>query len=324
MILEVEYKNHGGNINQLIINISNLKIAKHMAIAGQGYLPRITKLRRCIGMFLTYWDYLDNMNNNSFYTPQGYRYDPTEKAQFSNLVGKAIADYLAKQISNARITYNYEGAMEINGFPIRGGRPDLLCDTGALMFAIESKGFSCETVSGNKMNKYKQQSQSGPIEVSFSIASVTYNMYSDIKVKYHDPINKNYKYDKSLSEKLMKKYYSGIMEYIDKDLFDVTEIEINKHEYYKIKMKDKRRGYDNLIGINIHRISILIDKNIKRFINDEIEYNKMFNLESVDEKDIYIDRDGIGIMLGKENIKNLEVKNTNFIGNNINNVVYQK
>jgi hypothetical protein len=73
--------------------------------------------------------------------------DPTEKGQFSNLVGKAIADFLSKRIDHSLFTVNYEAAMRlkdislsISGKQIR--RPDLPAFVPNATFAIEAKGFS--------------------------------------------------------------------------------------------------------------------------------------------------------------------------------------
>lgn len=297
MWLEIENKDKIGNINTKKENISNLILTKHMAIAGQGYLPTPAKFLRCIGRFLSYSNYFGTSTSCCFRTPTGYEYDPTEKNQFSNLAGKAIADYLAKQISGAKITYNYEAAMKINKYSIKGSRPDLLCDTGKEMFAVEAKGYTKKSISKNEMNQHKVQSKKGPIPVGFSIASVSYDMYKQIKVKYHDPVNENYKYDYDLSKKLALNYYSNILKYIKAELFKIHEIEIDGLEYYKIDLMRNKMLNDKVLCICCPRISILLDKRIKGVVQGNIEHTEIFNREIYVGENVYIDTDGIGIMI---------------------------
>jgi hypothetical protein len=155
MLLNIEYKNVKGNISNLNIDLPWLALIKHMAIAGQGHIPSIRKFRRILGMFFRYADYINynSFQNSSFSQPPNYLLDPTEKAQFSNMVGKAIADFLSKRINNAKITLNYEAAMRLNGILISGKRPDMLGINSSDIFSIESKGLSASSVDGKKMIK---------------------------------------------------------------------------------------------------------------------------------------------------------------------------
>lgn len=297
MKLEIEYKDGKGKESKITRYISKLALIKHMAIAGQGYTPSISTFKKGFGIMLAYSSYFPTNTNNYFNNPPAYEYDPTEKSHFSNLAGKAIADYLAKSISGAKITYNYEAAMRIKKHYIKGGRPDLLCDTGTEMFAIEAKGYSKATVSENEMKKHKKQSGKGSISVKFSVASVSYNMYSDIKVKYHDPINKNYQYDYELSKNLIKEYYSGILQYINSKIFSKEDITIGSENYYKIRVWDVE-GNNNLNMCTIcGNISILLNKRIQKAMEKDGDWQSLFNMKNYNEENIYIDTDGIGIII---------------------------
>lgn len=122
MNIPVEYKDSAGTISNRTFNLTRLAFAKHMAIAGQGYAPRPQKLLRTIGVFFHYGYYIqshDFYNNNCFSEPPIQLSDPTEKGQFSNLVGKAIADFLSKRIDNSLFTVNYEAKITIK----EGQRP---------------------------------------------------------------------------------------------------------------------------------------------------------------------------------------------------------
>jgi hypothetical protein len=171
MHIKVEYKDSNGSENTKEYNISRPALVKHLAVAGQNFAPHPRKLLKIIGMFLQYAFYLqkNEMRENRFSTPPRELSDPTEKGHFSNLVGKGIADFLAKKIDNAKYTVNYEAAMRMKGMRIAGRRPDMLAYKTNETFAIEAKGYS----GGPKnMNEHKAQSQTGGIPVNFTIASV--------------------------------------------------------------------------------------------------------------------------------------------------------
>src|SRR5690606_29754570 len=140
-----------GTIANQTHRMSRLAFAKHLAIAGQGYAPRPQKLIRTLAMFFHYSSYIQRQayNNDRFSEPPIQLSDPTEKGQFSNLAGKAIADFLSKRIDQSIYTVNYEAAMRIHNPPIpllmngrHVPRPDLLAYTSNSRFAIEAKGFS--------------------------------------------------------------------------------------------------------------------------------------------------------------------------------------
>lgn len=165
MNISVEHIDTTGTTHNRSFQITKLAFAKHMAIAGQGYAPRPQKLFRTIGMFFHYGHYTERQafNSNRFSEPLAALSDPTEKGQFSNLTGKAIADFLSKRIDNSLFTVNYEAAMRLQGHLLTGSRPDLIAYSPTRMFALEAKG-RCRNSPGS-MARHKTQSWSGPISV---------------------------------------------------------------------------------------------------------------------------------------------------------------
>lgn len=129
MILEVEILDASAQIQRTTIDLPLLGLLKHLAIAGQGYMPSAKEYIRTIGMFLHYIEYLSPraLLDSHFSEPPSIRRDPTEKGDFSTIAGKGIADFLCRRISGAKVTFNYEAAMTVNGHRIRGQRPDLYC-----------------------------------------------------------------------------------------------------------------------------------------------------------------------------------------------------
>jgi len=194
MNIQVEYKNNVGTVSSCLYFMTRLAFAKHLAVAGQGYAPSPKKLMRTIAMFLHYHFYLQRQDfySNKFSIPPVQLYDPTEKGQFSNLAGKAIADFLSKRIDGSLYTVNYEAAMKLRNMPLNVGRPDLIAYTTNSSFAIEAKGYSGGC--GN-ITTHKNQSTTGGIPVNFTVACVSYNLYNRVKCKYHDPYNDNIQFD---------------------------------------------------------------------------------------------------------------------------------
>lgn len=128
MNIDVEYVDQAGTIHNQTHRLTRLAFAKHLAIAGQGYAPKPQKLIRTVAMFLHYSSYMhrQGFRDDRFSEPPIQLSDPTEKGQFSNLAGKAIADFLSKRIDNSIYTVNYEAAMRMRKMPLfRVRRPDL-------------------------------------------------------------------------------------------------------------------------------------------------------------------------------------------------------
>lgn len=238
MNIEVEYKDASKKIYNQTHQMTRIAFIKYLAIAGQGYAPKPQKLIRMLAMFFHYFQYMQSKEfmDNKFSEPPIQLSDPTEKGQFSNLVGKAIADFLSKQIDKSLFTVNYEAAMRLKKMKLNVSRPDLLAFNQSSMFAIEAKGYSGGH--GN-MTTHKAQSQTGGIPVNFSVACVSYNIYSKVQCKYYDPSNNNMVYDNILLKKLTKQYYSGLMGFLNSDFFSFREINIQGEKFYEVELSKK-------------------------------------------------------------------------------------
>jgi hypothetical protein len=310
MNLLVQYKDASGAISNRNYNMSRLAFAKHFAIAGQRYAPSTQKFFRTIGMFFHYSQYLrnDGFNNNRFSLPPRNLSDPTEKGQFSNLAGKAIADYLSKQIDRSIYTVNYEAAQRILRRTIRGERPDLIAfrqnSAGRnIMFAIECKGY---TGSSGNMDVHKAQSLTGNIRVNFSVACVSYKLYDRVRCKYHDPINNDIEYNYDLLRKLTKEYYKGLLSFLETDLFEYHEREYQGEQFYKVSLSRNLEKYYDIFPypphfiddlFHIYNPSLILPKDIHIYAKEGITKEvKPFNFESNSEKNyLYIDNDRIGL-----------------------------
>lgn len=306
MNIPVDYVDTGGIHHNLNFKISRLAFAKHLAIAGQGHAPRLNKLFRTFGMAFHYSYYLQRHSfyNNHFSEPPIHLSDPTEKGQFSNLAGKAIADFLSKRISNSWLTVNYEAEMRLRGIPINGPRPDLLAYSPTATFAIEAKGF---TGGPGNMTNHKNQAQSGSrhIPVNYSIASVSYNMYNSIQCNYHDPFNDNIKFDDEAFRNSSRQYYSGLSEFLNKNYFEVSEATFGNEKFYEIGLSF--RQFEKIFKgdfpirptifheiFEFHRPKLILPFNIQEYsdkgINSEIK-----SFEYIQESGLYIDNDRIGL-----------------------------
>lgn len=235
MNLTVEYKDTADTITNQTYNLTRIVFAKHLAIVGQGFSPILRKLVRILSMFFHYSDYMQEnaFNSNRFSEPPKELSDPTEKGQFSNLAGKAIADFLSKRIDQSIFTVNYEAAMRLLNMPITGGRPDLLAFTQNSMFAIEAKGYS-----GGPFNMatHKAQSRNGGIPVNFSVACVSYKLYTNAQCKYHDPYKDDVPYANELLKKLTQQYYGGLSEFLNEKYFNYREIKVQNENFYEVEL----------------------------------------------------------------------------------------
>lgn len=315
MNINVEYKDKAGIITNQTHRLTRLAFAKHLAVAGQGYAPRPQKLIRTIAMFFHYGYYMQRQafNNNRFSEPPLLLSDPTEKGQFSNLAGKAIADFLSKRIDKSIHTVNYEAAMRIhrppfplsvNGRQVR--RPDLLAYTTSSRFAIEAKGFSGS--SGN-MNDHKSQSQTGGIKVDFTVASVSYNLYNKVKCNYHDPFNENVPFDNELLRVLTKNYYSGLSEFLNKNYFNFRQVEFQGEKFYEVELSHKLfkklfpnefpfRGWWSYEILDYYRPRLVLPIAIGEYAENGITSEfQPFIFENKEDKYTYIDNDRIGLRI---------------------------
>lgn len=307
MNIAVEYKDASGTIYNQSHRITRLAFAKHLAIAGQGYSPKPQKLIRTLAMFFHYSYYLQRQafNNNRFSEPPIPLSDPTEKGQFSNLVGKAIADFLSKRIDQSIFTVNYEAAMRMRRMPLNVGRPDLLAFNQNSMFAIEAKGYSGGP--GN-MSNHKIQSQTGGIPVNFSVACVSYNLYNNVQCKYHDPISDNIEYDNQLLQSLTRNYYQGLSAFLDQKYFRHREVEYNGEKFYEVELsyrlfekwygdKSPFRHFLHFEIFEFYSPKLILPLNIREYAENGISNHINPFIFENKEENIYIDHDRIGLSI---------------------------
>jgi hypothetical protein len=309
MNLEVEYKDQHGVISTQTHRMTRLAFAKHMAIAGQGYAPTPQKLLRTIAMFFHYSYYVQRhaFYNDHFSEPPIQLSDPTEKGQFSNLAGKAIADFLSKRIDSSLYTVNYEAAMRLRSMPINVGRPDLIAFTQNSMFAMEAKGF---TGGHGDMNTHKVQSTTGGIPVNFTVACISYDLYNKAKCKYHDPYNDNVPFDDVTFRALTRNYYSGLSGFLDQKFFEYNEVKIQNESFYEIELS--RRNFDKFLPdeFPFHPIwhhellwhlrpKLILPGNLRDFAESGLSNDmKPFSFESTkDNNYLYVDNDRVGLKI---------------------------
>jgi hypothetical protein len=294
MDIEVEYIDQNRNLSNRTESINGFGLIKHLAIAGQGYLPSVKYYTRTVGLFLHYIEYLkfQDISASHFSEPPPVRRDPTEKGDFSTLAGKGIADFLAKKLSGAKVTHNYESAMTIAGFKVTGKRPDLYCIGTDFQFGLEAKGYSIGSISGNEMLKHKDQAISGPLLVHFSVASVSYNMYEKVYCKYHDPFNRNVRFNEAVNQELNRVYYSGIFEYLDFNVFRIEEDLIQNRRCFFIDIIGPGTPYSLYFGQS--NLALILQHEFKKFTTKDFV---KFNDDVIQGAEFYLDTDGIGIGL---------------------------
>ena len=318
MNILVEYLNREGLIENRNFSLTRLEFAKHMAIAGQGYAPRPQKLFRTLGMFLHYSHYLQGQAfySNSFSEPPAQLSDPTEKGQFSNIAGKAIADFLSKRIDQSIITVNYEAAMKMENPPIplsingrQVSRPDLLAfKPDKSSFAIEAKGYSGGC---GDMDNHKNQSRSGGISVNYTVASVSYNLYNQVRCKYYDPPNNNGTKNDGLLKKLTQQYYKGLSEFLNKEYFDYHEVKIQDEFFYEVDFLFFLRRlpsedfffywYWPIIELlEFYRPKLILPGEIMDFARNGISYKIkpfIFKADKDQNQNTYVDNDRVGLRI---------------------------
>lgn len=298
MNLQIDYEDRNGLLSKKNIKLTKIAFLKHSAISGQGFAPSPNKLLRTLGLFFHYSYYLKNkdFNNNHFSLPPVELSDPTEQGQFSNIVGKAIADFLSKQIDESIFTVNYEAAMRILKMPLNVSRPDLIAFSKNSIFAIEAKGYSggCRN-----MKAHKKQSMTGGIPVNFTIASVAYNIYKNIHCKYIDPYNDDIPYNFELLKKLSKIYYSGLEKFIHS--FKNTQVRLNGSDFYEVNLYEPRNYEFNSIfkqQMEYYKPKLILPGQIEEFSKKGINRDaEPFNLDYLKYENIFVDRDRVGIKI---------------------------
>jgi hypothetical protein len=260
-------------------------------------------------MFFHYSSYIQRQPfyNNRFSKPPIQLSDPTEKGQFSNLAGKAVADFLSKRIDKSIFTVNYEAAMRLRGMSLNVGRPDLIAYNQNAMFALEAKGYSGGH--GN-MTTHKTQSQTGDIPVNFSVACVSYNLYNNVRCKYHDPFNDNIQYDNELLRGLTRIYYKGLSEFLNQEFFEYREFNLQGESFYEVDLSYPffKKFFPDKFPIrpiwlfkilDFYRPRLILPKKIKEYAEAGLTSETKPFLFETSEKDYntYIDNDRVGLRI---------------------------
>lgn len=285
-MMKIEYTlKHKTNPDAEIVetknSISFLAFVKHASFAG--FDLRISPSFRTVLRFLeNFHTFFYPFAEKKFSIIPQLAFDPTEKGQFSNRIGRTFADYFAKKLYDARFTYCYECYAKNYGISIKGSHPDFYCDSPHGSFVIEAKGYGCNTFSDNKMEKVKQQasSVSNKLNLKFSIASVTYNIYDSPIIKYYDPKFEPNNTDEALNRKLRVSYFE-IIKSLMGHLWIQGPFEELKDDYIAATLG----VYGDI------EFKLLVNKNI---LSDNHDYHWLEKVNSIDKENYFIDRDGIG------------------------------
>ncbi len=286
MKLKVEYYD-GQNTTNHVFDLTYLQFIKHLAFAGMGVHTSPYNMFRFLGFWIEFFPYWKT-SANGFHLPKVIYNDPTEHGQISNRIGKAFADFLAKKIYKAKYTHNFEDLMASDGYKIKGERPDLYCDSLTTQFAIEAKGYTRKSISNKEMDKFKRQAkETWPISVHFSVASVAYNLYKDIHVKFHDPIGDDVEYSTDLNKALVDKYYRSILKLIKQfGLIPSNQVDNLPQGYvaYRIPLISQ----ENSTYLLLHRL--IVEEKWERLELNNDQYNSV-------SEDTYIDVDCVGLCI---------------------------
>lgn len=290
MKIEINYIDSFATTSLLHKDLSLPCFLKHAAVAGRAdYLSFPGRVTRALGVLAANHEYFDlkKLRWRGFQPLPPHMTDPTEQGDFSTIVGRAVADYLAKTLVGAKLTHSYEAAMLVIGYPLKGTRPDFYCVTSNEQFALEAKGYTKQYIGNASMAARKKQAAAGPIPVNFSIASVTYNLFGQVKCKFHDPVAPNTSFNYRLNSFLASIYYETIFQQVS-SLKYTDRIIIDNREYNVYELPT--REFQNNLGI-----SVLIPTEIK----EPLPQNEYLQIprEQYEDESVYIDSDGIGILI---------------------------
>jgi hypothetical protein len=238
-----------------------------------------------IGFLTWYWEYCEWLPvfRLAFRRPFSH-YDPTEIGQFSNIVGRGIADYLGRNLSGAIQAHAYEDALKVRKIPYSGPRPDLYCDTGTQQFSMEAKGLSAGTVSANAMTGHKAQAKAGPLPVHFAIASVSYNLYRTPSCKYFDPVADRADYDGSLAVILARLKYISLLSIVDR-LPRLRDASIGNEIVERFRLSTAEDA----------PLALLLAKRVRSIV--EHPDVAPARIERIEREDEFLDVDGIGLQI---------------------------
>ncbi len=269
-------------------NITLPRLLKSVGSAGELHPSAIRTVMGSLGFLAYYWDYWEFSPFTPFRLRSASmdRLDPTKMGQVSNIIGKALADRFARDISGAVFTHTYEAALAIRKMVHVGKRPDMYCDTLSKQFSMEAKGFSAAGLSDTAMSEHKLQAQSGPIPVHFAIASVSYGLYSRPKCKYYDPVFDGAEYEKELNSIMARLRLAELISEISNDIRSESSVNIGGSTYERYVITQEG-GF---------KVSWLLDKRVRAFVSGDIlSFEKT---ERLDDEGLFIDSDGVGIELG--------------------------
>lgn len=286
MIFDLEHKDSHGVIKHSTEKISFPAFVKHLTFAGIGKYRHPSLAFRYWGFLVGFFPY---WRRTYFSLPPFIFNDPTEKGAISRQIGRTLSDFLSKKIYRSNFCYSYEDAMIQRGLPITGSRPDFYCDNLRQQFAIEAKGYSDSSISDNEMRNHKKQSQSGPLPINFSIASVAFDLYKYPKVKFHDPVNDNAPYDRELNSQLRSSYFNSVIDLIEQYRFPQVPSDFPDFISFNLVPFPQPRFIPNL-KLLVHRA--IIQRNWES--NEWLE-----PIEGTQEgnESYYIDFDGIGLSI---------------------------
>ena len=291
------------------ITITLARFIKHFVLAGAGFTPSAILLTRGIGALAWYWDFVEPVASGQDYfgEPVPVLRDPTLKAHFSNLTGRAFADFMGRHIANSWVTLSYEGVLEQNGLPIVGPRPDLLAVNPLSVVALEAKGYSKKSVSNAEMAVHKHQASQGRLNRHAWAASVTYGLYDKLKVKYLDPEDDAPAPSLKTTRRYLERYFLEI-ERAAGQLGGSTRI-IDGRRLEALPLTEFVRGQFPLdvdrSGV-LNKVMLLIDRNVAAIASERLDRLSIIQeqgreaaeqLPLTDSDTMFIDCDGIGISI---------------------------
>jgi hypothetical protein len=291
------------------ITITLARFIKHFVLAGAGFTPSAILLTRGIGALAWYWDFVEPVasGHDCFGEPVPVLRDPSLKAHFSNLTGRAFADFMGRHIANSWVTLSYEGVLEQNGFPIVGPRPDLLAVNPLSVVALEAKGYSKKSVSNAEMAVHKHQASQGRLNRHAWAASVAYGLYDKVKVKYLDPEDNAPAPSFKTMRRYLERYFLEV-ESAAGQLGGSTRI-IDGRRLEAVPLTELVRGqfpFDVDRSGVLNKVMLLIDRNVVAIASERLDRISIIQeqgreaaeqLQLIDSDTVFIDCDGIGISI---------------------------
>ena len=284
---------HNGAMHTIADNVGFPKLIKHAVLAGLGPgFASPTMVASWIGLalfsgvrFRLRADHIERVHQI---------YDPDEISMMSRLVGRSVADIYAKSHYGGTFTICYEHCCKWAGLSPFGKRPDFLSvDWGAMqVFSVEAKGFSKSSVSAAEFAAHKLQSTSSDpfFGAAYGVASITYDIYSSLKVRIEDPRTDQPQADPDLIRQLIESYYREIALRLQSfivsgDLLQESPASSDSHLFFDIGA---------LIN-PLHPAPIFL------FIPKSTPSQGVEQPAVIDSETLYVDRDGIGVWAAPNN-----------------------